>query len=90
MPRYYKYRRAYKRIYPRKRWASNISAYTTAITVPVGQSGANSKVTVCENSAQAAVPTPVILKFGRLKISGDVRFTDNTYSNYSSCILLLH
>ena len=36
MPRYYKYRRIYKKVYPKKRWASNINAVTTNVNVPVG------------------------------------------------------
>ena len=39
-------------MYPKKRWASNINSFTTTVTVPVGQGGSSSKVTICTNSAQ--------------------------------------
>ena len=74
-------------MYPRKRWASNINSNNTTVNVAVGQSGGHETYTICTNSAQNATPTPVLVKFGRLKISGDVRITDNSYSLYSSCIL---
>ena len=54
-------------MYPRKRWASNINSNTTVINVPVGQSGSNATYTICTNSAQTATPTPVLVKFGRLR-----------------------
>lgn len=76
-------------MYPRKRWASNIASNNTTVHVAIGQSGGNNTYTVCTNSAQNATPTPVLIKFGRLKISGDIRFVDdnNAYANSSSCIL---
>ena len=74
-------------MYPRKRWASNLLSANTTVNVAVGHNGAHETYAICTNSAQNATPTPVLVKFGRLKISGDVRFTDNSYSNYSSCIL---
>ena len=74
-------------MYPKKRWASNIISANTTVNVGVGQSGGNETYSICTNSLQTATPTPVLVKFGRLKISGDVRFTDNSYSLYSSCIL---
>lgn len=74
-------------MYPKKRWASNITAVNTTVTVPAGQSGGYTNVTICTNAAQNATPTPVLVKFGRVKVSGDVRFKDNSFSLYSSCIL---
>lgn len=76
-------------MYPKKRWASNINSNNTTVNIPVGHNGGYNTYTICTNSAQNATPTPVLVKFGRLKISGDLRITDanNAYSNYSSCIL---
>lgn len=76
-------------MYPRKRWASNINSNSTTVNVAVGQSGGHSTYTICTNSAQNATPTPVLVKFGRLKISGDLRYVDanKAYANYSTCIL---
>lgn len=62
-------------MYPRKRWASNIKNFTTTVTIPQQANGGYNTVVLCENSTQTATPTPTILKFGRLKIRGDVRYT---------------
>nr|UEE94585.1 capsid protein [Porcine associated circular DNA virus 1] len=88
MPRYYKYRRAYvKKVYPRKRWASNIFTRNTLVTLNNGEKGASETETLCVNSAPAATPTPVMIKFGRVKVKGDVRTDVNNNNNYVSGIM---
>ena len=87
MPRYYRYKRSYRKIYPRKRWASNIGNYTTIVTVNGGSAGGNNTYTICENSAQNSTPTPVILKFGRIKLKGDVRYNVTDAANFTSAIM---
>ena len=85
MARYYKYRRAYsKRVYPRKRWASNIETDNTLVTLASGSKGAYQSHLLCQNSSQSATPTPVIVKFGRLKVKGDVRTDVASDNNYVS------
>ena len=87
MPRYYKYRRYYKRMYPKKRWASNILSKNTLVTLQNNVTAADGHETICINSTQGATPTPVILKFGRLKVKGDVRTDLNSNANYVSGIM---
>lgn len=84
MPRYYKYKTSYKKVYPRKKWASNLkTGYKQVAVVTSGTSGTASEI-VCENSAPNATPTPVILKFARLKLKGDVRSPVSTIAAYTS------
>lgn len=84
MARFYKYRKIYKRMYPRKRWATNIKTHENIITVgPQGNSGLESYV-ICENSSTGSVPTPTILKFGRFKIKGDIRTTAANAANVTT------
>nr|QRV62020.1 putative capsid protein [ssDNA virus sp.] len=77
MPRYYKYRRSYRKVYPRKRWCSNIKSGTVALTIHTNETSANMTYPVCANSLTSAVPSPVIIKFARFKIKGDVRFSNS-------------
>ena len=88
MPRYYKYRRAYaKRVYPRKRWASNILTMNTLLTLNNGVKSASEVETLCINSNQTTNPTPVMIKFGRVKVKGDVRTDVDSNNNYVSGIM---
>ena len=73
MARYYKYKRYYKPVYPRKRWASNIGNLTTRIAFSAGQTSSVGSTEICSNAAQTATPTPVLLKFGRCKIKIDLQ-----------------
>ena len=73
MPRYYKYRRSYRRMYPRKRWATNIGSLNTRVAFSSGQTSSVGSTLVCRNSNQTANPTPVLLKFGRCKCKIDVQ-----------------
>lgn len=84
MPRYYKYKRAYKKMYPRKRWASNIFTANTLVTLSSGSKESYQTYVLCENSAQNATPTPVLVKFGRLKVKGDIRTDLASDNNYVS------
>lgn len=86
MARYYK-RRIYRRIYPRKRWATNFITGNTSITAQQGATGGYVFTTLCENSLQSQVPTPVLLKYGRTKIKGDIRTSDSEkFSDDASCV----
>lgn len=87
MPRYYKYRRYYKRVYPKKRWASNITTKNTLVTLGNSVTAADAHETICSNSVQGSTPTPTILKFGRLKVKGDIRTDLNANANYVSGIM---
>ena len=79
MPRYYKYRRSYvKKVYPRKRWCSNIKSDTLRLIIRNTETSANDTYLVCANSPVGSTPNPVILKFSRFKIKGDVRFSNST------------
>lgn len=90
MARYYKYRRTYfKKVYPRKRWASNIFKENSIVTVLAQQNSAFASTTICTNSPQTEVPTPVILKFGRCKVKGDVRTNLDNEINFVSCTMYL-
>ncbi len=87
MARYYKVRRVYRRCYPRKRWASNIVSNNRLVTID-----ANSKIgfafdVLCTNSSQSSQPTPVLLKFGRIKLKGDVRTDVNNANNFVSAVI---
>ena len=79
MPRYYKYRRSYvKKVYPRKRWCSNIKSATLNIVLRNTGTSAHDTYLVCANSPVGSTPNPVILKFARFKLKGDVRFSSPT------------
>ena len=84
MPRYYKYKRYYRRMYPRKRWASNIFTRNTLVTLNNGEKGSSETEILCINSPQSVTPTPVIIKFGRVKVKGDVRTDVASNNNYVS------
>lgn len=88
MARYYKYRRSYvKRVYPRKRWASNISSKNMLATLEAGSKTTWLFTGLVSNSSQSSTPTPTLLKFGRLKLKGDVRTDLSNNSNYVSGIM---
>ena len=87
MPRYYKYKRAYKRIYPKKKWASNIKSDYLNMTLSTSSNTAESTAVLCTNSVQTANPTPVIIKFGRLKMKGDIRYSATNVSQFTSATL---
>ena len=84
MARIYKYKRYYKRMYPRKRWASNIKSDTVVIPLPNNATSAEDTVLLCQNAAQTSTPTPVVLKFGRVKFKGDIRFSQNNVAQFTS------
>ena len=83
----YRYKKSYKNVYPRKRWASNIVTFNTLLTLNNGVKSASATETLCINSAQNANPTPVIVKFGRVKVKGDVRTDIDNNNNYVSGIM---
>ena len=88
MPRYYKYRRSYvKRVYPRKRWASNIFTKNNLVTLGNGEKTAWIFTSICDNSTQNSTPTPTLLKFGRLKLKGDIRTDVASNNNFVSGIM---
>ena len=84
MSRYYKYKSNYKKVYPRKRWASNIKSDTTVIPLPTNATSVFESIVLCQNSAQTSTPTPVVLKFGRLKFKGDIRFSATNVAQFTS------
>ncbi len=86
MPRY-RYRRFYRKIYPRKRWASNLRSATLVLTIPTTDTSANATYDVCVNSPTLTTPNPVIIKFGRFKIKGDVRFSNSLAGSITSGML---
>ena len=70
MPRYY--RRRYTRVVrPKKKWASNIALWNNSSL------SSSFSTTLVANSAQAASPTPSILKVGNFKMSADIVFKLN-------------
>ena len=86
----YKYKNSYvKKVYPRERWASNIFTENNIVTVLASQKTAWASTTICSNSVQTAVPTPVIVKFGRCKVKGDVRTDLDNGNNFVSGIMYL-
>nr|QRV62011.1 capsid protein [ssDNA virus sp.] len=87
MPRYARYKRYYKKVYPRKRWASNIKSDTLDMTLNTSSTTVFKETLLCKNSAQTELPTPVILKFGRVKIKGDIRFSQTNVSQFTSCMV---
>lgn len=88
MPRYSKYRRTYfNKSYPRKRWASNIVTKNTAVSILANANDAVASEVLCINSSQTTNPTPVILKFGRVKFKGDVRTDLANNNNFVSALI---
>lgn len=87
MPRYARYKRYYKRIYPKKRWASNIKSDNLNMNLNTTSTTAETTAVLCTNSVQTANPTPVILKFGRLKIKGDIRYSATNVAQFTSSTL---
>lgn len=85
MPRYYKYRRTYaKRVYPRKRWASNIKEGSSVLTIPTTTNVVQQVVDLCTNSTDSSTPNPVLIKFGRIKLKGDIRYSDKNAASFTS------
>lgn len=85
MARYSKYRRTYApKSYPRKRWASNIFTSNSLVSLTSGSTTAYYNTTICSNASQSSVPVPVIVKFGRCKIKGDVRTDVANNNNFVS------
>lgn len=78
----YRYRRSYRKIYPRKRWATNITNSAVGVTINSGSNFGEMTSNICINSGQSIIPTPVILKFGRVKIKGDVRTALDNANNF--------
>lgn len=90
MPRYYKYRRSYvKKVYPRKRWATNIKSALLDITINANQNNGWNSAIICQNSPQSATPNPVIVKFGRFKMKGDLRYSSSVVAAISSCLVFV-
>ena len=86
----YKYKNSYvKKVYPRKRWASNIFTENSILTVLAGQTTAFASTRICSNALQTATPTPVIVKFGRCKVKGDVRTDLDNGINFVSGTMFL-
>lgn len=87
MPRYYKYKRYYRKIYPKKRWASNIKSDTVNLSLGTSATSVSKDELLCRNALQTDYPTPVILKFGRLKLKGDIRFSQTNVSQFTSAMV---
>lgn len=87
MPRYARYKRYYRKVFPRKRWASNIKSDSLDMTLTTTSTSVFRETLLCQNAAQIKQPTPVILKFGRLKVKGDVRMPNNNVSQFTSCMI---
>ena len=87
MPRYYKYRRYYKKLFPKKKWASNIKSDTLNLRLGTSDTNVTWDTMLCKNNVQTELPTPVILKFGRLKLKGDIRFSQTNVSQFTSCMV---
>lgn len=85
MPRYYKYKRYYKKVFPKKRWASNIKSDNVDMTLNTSSTTVFRDVLLCKNAVQTDYPTPVILKFGRLKLKGDIRYSQTNVAQFTSC-----
>lgn len=66
-------RRYYRRVYQRKRWATNIGVAQSRIMFAQGETTNMVYTTICQNSAQNANPTPVLLKVARIKLKGDLQ-----------------
>lgn len=71
MPRYY--RRRYTRVVrPKKKWATNFVDITAEGTVSSNEVMFTN--ILCQNSTQAGVPTPVVVKAGNFKLQCDAFF----------------
>lgn len=87
MPRYARYKRYYRKVFPRKRWASNIKSENLNLDLPTSETSAVSTSFLCKNTFQTNTPTPVILKFGRVKIKGDIRMPNDNVAKFTSCMV---
>ena len=87
MPRYYKYKRYYKKLFPKKKWATNITSDTLDVVLNTNDKTASRDALICRNAVQTDYPTPVILKAGRFKIKGDVRFSQTNVAQFTSCMV---
>lgn len=74
-------------MYPRKRWASNIVSNNRIVTVESSSKVGFAFDVLCKNVSQASLPTPVLLKFGRIKLKGDVRTDVNNANNFVSAVI---
>lgn len=73
MPRYARYKRYYRKVYPRKRWASNIKTFSQLVNISPSSTSNTTSFVVCRNSQSDVTPTPIVLKFGRFRMKGDIR-----------------
>lgn len=90
MARYYKYRRTYfKKVYPRKRWASCMKTGLLDITIQPGNLVGTSVADLCKNSSDGSNPNPVIVKFGRFKMKGDLRYSAGAARAVSTCMVYI-
>lgn len=88
MARYPRYRRTYfKKVYPRKRWASCMKTGLLDLTIQSGHIFATAVTDLCINSADRSTPNPVIVKFGRFKMKGDLRYSASAARAVSSCMV---
>lgn len=88
MARYYKYRRTFvKKVYPRKRWASCMKTGLLDITIQRGTLSGTAIADLCKNASDVSVPNPVIVKFGRFKMKGDLRYSASAARAVSSCMV---
>lgn len=84
MPRYVRYKRYYKKVYPKKRWASNIKVDAKSITINPNASSGIASFILCQNSTPSTTPTPTILRFARFRMKGDIRTVTPNASNVTS------
>lgn len=84
MVRYARYKRYYKKVYPRKRWASNIKYDSIPLNINTTDVSASQSIIICENSTAISTPTPTILRFARFRMKGDIRTTATNASNVTS------
>lgn len=90
MARYPRYRRTYfKKVYPRKRWASCMKTGLLDITIQKGTLYGNASADLCKNASDSSVPNPVIVKFGRFKMKGDLRYSASAARAVSSCMIFV-
>lgn len=90
MARYYKYRRTFvKKVYPRKRWASCMKTGLLDITIQPGTLAGVAVADICKNAADGNTPNPVIVKFGRFKMKGDLRYSASAARAVSSCMIYI-
>ena len=71
-------------MYPRKRWASNIKSDVASLSLLTTTTSSFVTSVVCQNASQSSTPTPVIVKFARLKLKGDIRFSATNVSQFTS------